>query len=178
MTSLSPTKFLEAIWPQRLLANETLELRLFNRQDETMSREFFTSTKSLLERASKAEGCDVYFGVATRFGNSGKKRDCYRLKTLWADIDDCKIEDCDFGEVTPDFIVNSGSGVHAYWVFKTPYVVRGNDENQMRIEGINRWLAHQYNGDENCCDVSRILRVPGFLNMKNTPLKSVRAYAL
>jgi hypothetical protein len=178
MTSLTPSKFLESIWPQKLLANETLELRLFNRHEETMTGEFFTSPKTLLERASKAEGCDVYFGIATRFGRSGKKRDCYRVKTLWADIDDCRIEDCDFGDDLPDFVVNSGHGVHAYWVFRTPYVVRGNEENQMKIEGVNRSLAHQFNGDDNCCDVSRILRVPGFLNMKHDKLKLVRAFAL
>src|SRR6185437_2121294 len=178
MTPLTPSKFLESIWPQKLLSNETLELRLINRSENTINREFFTSAKSLLERASKAEGCDVYFGVATRFGRSGKKRDCYRVRTLWADIDDCKVEDCDFGDVLPDFIVNSGNGVHAYWALKTPYLVRGNDDNQIKIEGSNRWLAHQFNGDDNCCDVSRILRVPGFLNMKHEKLKLVRAFAI
>lgn len=175
MTSLSPEKFLDAVWPVKLLTNETLELRLIDRTHDKIRREFFRSAKELLDRSKHVEGHDVYFGVSTRFGEYGTKRDCYRVKCAWVDLDDRKIEDCHF-DIKPDVIVNSGGGLHAYWTLKTPLLVR--DERWVEIEAINRGLCKKLNGDIAAIDVSRILRVPGTVNTKYIPLRDVRAYAI
>ena len=175
VTQLTPAKFLDAIWPAKLLTNETLELRLIDRNTNRIRREFFRSAKELLERSQHIEGHDVYFGVSTRFGESGTKRDCYRVKCAWLDLDDCKVSDCNF-DIKPDVVVDSGGGVHAYWLLKTPMLVR--DERWLEIEAVNRGLCKKFNGDIAAIDVSRILRVPGTVNTKYIPLRDVRAYAL
>ena len=172
---LSPARFLSLIWPSKLLTNETFELRLIRRTDKTIRRFFFTSIKEFLQEAQRHQGFDVYFGVATRFGSHGKKHDCYRVKTLWTDLDKRKYSAGDFYQ-DPDVVVDSGGGTHAYWFLTSPVLVRG--ERSIEIESYNRGITQELKGDDNCCDVSRILRVPGFLNYKYNPPRIVRAYSM
>lgn len=97
-TSLKPIgdeEFLRLVWPDKLLTHETLELRAFNRTESAIERKFATSIDQFLAFAhSYGEGWDVYFGVATRFREGGKKQNCYRVRTMWADLDHRRIEEC------------------------------------------------------------------------------------
>src|ERR1700734_1397147 len=150
MTSLTAEEFLELVWPAPLLRNETLELRLRNRETQAIKREFHTSVKQFLIKAKQsAPEYDVYFAIATRFGSgSGTKRDCYRIRTSWADIDGAQMADCEFS-FKPDIVVNSGGGLHCYWLWKSAVLVRGEDDRWKPIEAVNRALAHKFKGDRN-----------------------------
>lgn len=177
MEQVTPEEFLGAIWPAKLLTNEYLELRLIDRKINRVTREFFQSVDELLDRAHNVKGHDVYFGVSTRFGTQGKKKDCYRVQTCWLDVDKKTFEQCHFDE-PPDFVVrSSSSGFHAYWVLTRPILIR-DVQRYEDIEAINRGWAEKFGADVNCVDISRILRVPGTLNYKYNPLVRVRAYAL
>src|SRR6476646_9010750 len=163
-TPITTSQFLGQIWPAKLLSNETLELRLISRTDRSVSRKFFASPTDFLRAAQKyIQTHNVYFGVSTRFGHGGKKADCFRVRARWVDLDGKRKSDCDFDPV-PDILVDSGGGIHAYWLYRVPIIVRYEEERQRKIEAINRSLADQFGGDINCGDITRILSVPGFLN--------------
>ncbi len=171
--SLSAEQFLKAVWPDKLLTHETVELRAIRRTDKKTRNHFVSTVEDFLTLARKYEGYEIYFGVATRFREGGKKQNCYRTRALWADFDDCKLDDLDFGVFQPNAMVASGGGVHAYWLLETPALLR--DERWERIEAINRGLCKQFAGDIACADVSHVLRVPGFFNHKYDPNRLVEA---
>jgi len=175
MRLLSPSEFLSYVWPKKLLTHETLELRCLRREDNRLHREFCTSIDDFLEKASAYKDWEVYFSLATRFGQDGTKVGCYRIATLWCDLDGKTFSDCEFS-IQPDILVNSGGGVHAYWLLHNPVLVRG--ERWVPIENRARWLAREFGGDINTTDVSRILRVPAYFNHKYNPAREVRAYAV
>lgn len=173
MKPLSSSEFLQLVWPKKLLTHETMELRVIRRDDGKIHREFATSIPDFLERASQHKDKEVYFGVATRFGHAGQKVDCYRVSALWCDLDKRKLDECHFS-IKPQVLVESGGGVHAYWLLENPVLVRG--ERWEPIERRTRWLAKQFQGDPNTTDIARILRVPSFLNHKYDPVRKVKAY--
>lgn len=175
MPMLNAEQFLARVWPQKLLTNEMLELRWINRAEQDVHRKFFTDVPELLRCAQTHKDCEVYFGVSTRYGNGGKKRDCYRTQAVWADLDGRRINDCDL-DPKPDILVDSGGGSHAYWLFPTPMLVR--DERWQEIEAVNRALCHRFKADITAIDTGRILRIPGFYNHKYDTPRLVRAYAI
>lgn len=90
--------------------------------------------------------------------------DVAEIVTLHADVDGTpKHSDVP----TPSLIVNSGHGYHLYWELEAPVAPTP------RIADINRGLAKAVGADPHCCDVTRILRVPGFLNNKEKPEREV-----
>lgn len=175
MTPLTSLEFLRKVWPATLLTNETLELRVIDRITKKIKRQFASSIEEFLAFAKEYRREEIYYGISTRFGKGGKKENCYRVRTAWADLDDVKLEDCKF-PVKPDIVVDSGGGVHAYWLLPSPLLVK--DERWAVIESINRALALRCHSDMTTIDCSRILRVPETFNHKYTPARQVRAYAL
>ncbi|MCA1452166.1 hypothetical protein I6F35_02915 [Bradyrhizobium sp. BRP22] len=64
----------------------------------------------------------------------------------------------------PTAVVASGGGLHCYWLFKEAFDTQSDIE---RIESALRQLADLVGGDLQCCEVSRVLRLPGSHNTKN-----------
>ncbi len=113
---------------------------------------------------------NAFFGVCPRKGRGGKKQDVACVRALWADIDHCEPREAIFrvdeaGLPRPSIIVNSGTGVHLYWLLKTPFQLCGSAEIA-HVENVIQRLARVLNADHTH-DVSRLLRVPGFSNVKN-----------
>lgn len=179
---ITAEQLLAQVWPRHLQTTETLELRWINRLTGEIRHKFFQSIPELLQCARTHKDHEVYFGVSTRFGNSGKKHDCYRVQAVWADLDNRRISECLKLQPRPNIIVDSGKGVHAYWLFASPVLVRGEDmrgeDRWSRIEAINRGLCKKLGADIAAIDISRILRIPSTLNHKYDPPRPVRAYAL
>lgn len=176
MDTIDSRTFLEMIWPQSLVRNETVELRVIHRSTGKIIQQFHTSIDDFLKAASSlGEGYDIYFSVCTRFGKGGKKRDCYRVKAVWVDFDREGEPDLT-GVPKPDLIIKSGGGTHLYWLLNTPVMVRTG--RWQEIEAINRSLCKRLGGDKMCIDISRILRVPGFNNHKYNPPRMVTGHAL
>ena len=107
---------------------------------------------------------NVYVHVNTlRDGVSNakaKKTDVASVRFAHVDIDDADglSRLVDFA-LPPTAIVFSGGGFNAYWLFSEPIA------DIDRAERINRWLVGQLDGDRAATDVSRILRVPGTINL-------------
>lgn len=126
------------------------------------------------------DGMGVYAGVSTRRIGSptGSRRDLCQTPAVWVDIDARKLG-LSFGDVIqaletaplrPSILVDSGNGIHGYWLLKEPLTVdtEADDafENEERIVAVLKQLAGVFAGDIKCCELARILRLPGTLNSK------------
>ncbi|MBP8650016.1 MAG: DUF3987 domain-containing protein [Deltaproteobacteria bacterium] len=118
---------------------------------------------------------DLYFGVATREHGNGKKEGIIHIPAVWADID-FKNTPQDKADrllselpVKPSVIIESGGGYHVYWFLKEP----AGSEDIPTVEVVNRKLASFLEADSGVCDASHILRMPGTLNHKYSPARTV-----
>ncbi len=118
---------------------------------------------------------DLYFGVATREHGNGKKEGIIHIPAVWADID-FKNTPQDKADrllselpVKPSIIIESGGGYHVYWFLKEP----AGSEDIPTVEVVNRKLASFLEADFGVCDASHILRMPGTLNHKYNPARTV-----
>jgi hypothetical protein len=175
-------EFFLTVWPSKLLRGETLELRVLRREPLRVShRSFHTKLDSFLSeidlRSGRTSKAEFYFGVATRRGEGATKELCFRTQVVWVDVDGTKNLQERLSGLTnlePDIIVDSGGGLHLYWVLYSPIILQ--DQKWLDIEAINRALCRKMLGDSASVDITRILRVPGSNNNKYDPPKPVRAY--
>ena len=85
---------------------------------------------SMLDHLAERKLENVFFGCAPRFGSKGFE-ESWQIRTipfLWVDIDNCSVEEakerCQIaGLSAPSIIVNSGNGVHIYWLLESPYLI-------------------------------------------------------
>jgi hypothetical protein len=130
---------------------------------------------------------DVYFGCSTYLTDSGRTQENVKEeKALWLDID-CGYDKkknrwkeyqtkelglvalqnfCDVTGMPAPTIVDSGNGIHVYWVFTEPV-----DKAAWKpvAEGLKfLCVKHGFKTDPACtADTARILRVPGTFNYKD-----------
>ena len=71
----------------------------------------------------------------------------------------------------PSIQVLSGGGVHMYHLLKDPYIIK-NAANRKYISRVHHDWSTFVKGDASK-DITRVLRVPGFLNPKYTPAQLV-----
>ena len=126
-------------------------------------------------------GYDIYAGVNPRSRRGSDESAVATVVAFHVDLDCARFagkntqeERAETSIPLPSFVVNSGHGWHLYWYAAEPIPV--TDENRHRLKGINRGLALAVGGDPACCDLARILRVPGFTNHK-PPAAPVRIIA-
>lgn len=71
--------------------------------------------------------------------------------------------------IPPTMIVNSGNGLHAYWLLDRLYT--DIDEIKARNKALALLLGGKEAGGDSCFDLARVLRIPGTYNAKrDTPL--------
>lgn len=163
----------------------------------------FASSSQLEEYSNQiADTCetkDVHFGLGllekAPDKGRGKKEDIIALPGFWADID-VGHEGHKSDQLPPDIktamgllarfplnptlIINSGNGLHLYWLFKEPWYFKSNDDRekaQLLSKEFHTYLinkAAQMNFKmDNTSDITRLLRVPGTKNHKTNPPKAV-----
>lgn len=146
---------------------------------------------------------DVYFGVGlrreqvykekngVRYLARGENEDVLALPGLWIDVDvadDAHKERAlppsladavslvQSFQREPSILVHSGHGLHAYWLFREPLIIR-TPEDQARAENLtSRFQATIRDAAlkkgwklDNTSDLARVLRVPGTMNYKTEP---------
>ncbi len=110
---------------------------------------------------------DVYVGCGPRTHRKGGGNAVPRLFVLFVDCDSPEaIAALEQFEPRPTVIVHSGRGRHAYWQLSAPL---GAED----IRRGNRRLAHHLGADMVATDPARILRPPGTLNHKSSPVPVV-----
>ena len=140
----------------------------------------------LLERTLRVlNGNDwsIFFGVNPRTGRASGEDAVRCLRTFHADVDGNSGGLGGSAANTPQvrtapppsIVVDSGHGRHLYWVLAESVAV--TDGNRALLKAINRGLALTVDGDPACCDLARILRLPGYINHK-PPAAEVRLLEL
>lgn len=118
---------------------------------------------------------NIYYGVSTRDGNGGGKDNLFEIPALWVDVDFKETSRSELGHKLKCFpliasaIINSGGGFHLYWFLRE----QAEEPDISRIERILKQLAFQLSGDMKATDASRILRLPGTMNLKYNPPRPV-----
>jgi len=134
-----------------------------------------------------AKGYDCYMGVLRRSRPSGKAQDVVdHAPVLWADIDPYKGEkvsngllelarDVNFARainfpLAPSIIVDSGHGIHAYWLLREAMAL---PDATLAMKGIAKDI-----GGDHTHDPARVLRLPGTNNHKGGDSIPVRLLRL
>jgi len=114
-------------------------------------------------------GSNIYLGMNPRWGEGGRAEDVKLARSLWVDFDDGFTPDQARMALqqaqlpNPTVLVNSGHGMHCYWRL---------DE---ALSDLGQWTALQraliglVGSDPTIHDPPRIMRLPGFLNIKREP---------
>lgn len=136
---------------------------------------------------------NTFFGVglrkkALKNGFRGSEKDILCVTTLYADIDikgnahaqtslpsstDEAIDFLHGLKVKPSIIVNSGNGIHGYWLLDKPFIIETEDDRK-HILSIFKCFGRYVNSEakergwkiDSVYDLARILRVPGTINHK------------
>lgn len=196
--------FLNAIFSHKPADHHILVWEL-NRQADTKRNNFFKTVQEAATYATKPkpDGTDVYFCVSTLpklARGRGKLTDVLGIGSVHLDVDiqnkhahkkqnlPATIEDAiafiETVDLKPSILVNSGYGLHAYWLLKD-FISFDDDAARANIastleswQGLFKYRAGLQGYDVDATqDVTRVLRVPGTLNWK-IPTDPVKAYAL
>ena len=167
---------------------------------------FCGDTKELARVCASLNGkYNVYFGLCPLSNRPprgrGNESDVGLLTCFWADLDvaseghkapkgiarkeypptKAAARDLlhEFG-LAPTIVVDSGNGLHAYWVLREP--IKLADGNRGAVKGVSMAVSQKllikstiagYSCDQ-VGDLARIFRVPGTLNIKTDPPKECR----
>lgn len=132
--------------------------------------------------ASERHSC-IFYGVCPRFGGNGQYEEKWAIRTvrtLWSDIDDLRpagvAERCtSSGVPLPTCVIDSGRGVHPYWVLVEPYLI---DDAETPLDVHIEWISVA-SGDSDQKKARRFIVVGGervYLDApQNRPRLSPRA---
>lgn len=89
---------------------------------------------------------NIYFGVCPRFGRAGQfdlEWQIRKVVALWADIDNISVDEAlkrvaEAGLPPPSIVVNSGNGVHLYWLLDAPFLIEADDPPVVQIEWVEQ----------------------------------------
>ncbi len=136
---------------------------------------------------------NTFFGVGLRknvLQNNlrGSENDILTITTLYADIDvksnahartalPCSIDEAveflNTLPLKPNILVNSGNGLHAYWLLDTPFKIQSAKDKEYISAVFKGWskflgtMAKEQGWKlDNVSDLARVLRVPGSINHK------------
>lgn len=172
-----------------------------NNQPQAEAFNVHDTEQFLAAALAKAPRQNVYVGLGLQAdrppeGKRGTANDVTCLPCLWIEIDvqgeghkadnlPPTIEEAlalahRFPE-PPGIIVNSGGGIHCYWILDEPLVFTNEEELEAGKAAVRRFQAtiRGYAAEngwkvDNTSDISRVLRVPGTLNHKSSPPLPVR----
>jgi hypothetical protein len=190
-------EFITALWgenPDQWLLFWTLPSRV-SYWTRTITDELIAQ----LQELAKTE--DVYIGCGASGHDYGPTLRCpaneiTAIPGLWLDIDvkgethkkqnlpptyaDAKQLLAEMGP-PPSLVVNSGHGIHAWWLFKEPWVFESDEDRQRAATLSMAWsrtLKHRaklrgWDADITG-DLARVMRLPGVWNRKGDPRFPVR----
>jgi len=120
---------------------------------------------------------NIHFGVCPRVRESGTEKDVKIIKCFWCDFD-CKrknkpdlptkeeaLERIKKFKLAPSIIVDSGRGYQLYWLLLKKITIRNNTD-VLKLRGVLAGLSESLGGDIAGIDLSRCLRIPNTLNIK------------
>jgi hypothetical protein len=187
-TAREATLFLEALFAGK---PDELHLLLWTLPEKRSN--WFQNVESAIQFAESMHQHDLYVGVGLSGQDYGASRRCpsnevVGIVGLWADLDlksdahpkaalPATIEDALKilpEQFPPTFVVLTGNGAHAWWLFREPLIFASDEERRDAGNLALRWqsllrlnaAAHGWSFDR-LADLARVLRVPGTQNCKN-----------
>ncbi len=107
-------------------------------------------------------GFGIFIVVNTTDGRGGKAANVNGLRALYVDKDDGRFKSGEFKALSPNIIVASVNGDHAYWLLH-------KGEDLERFTPAQKHLIRVFGTDSQVHDLPRVMRVPGFLHCKAEP---------
>jgi len=155
---------------------------------------WFRTLEDAVQFAEKQRERDLYVGVGLSAKDYGVTRRCPSNEVagivgLWADLDlkseahskaalPATVEDALQilpEQVQPTFIVRTGNGAHAWWLFREPLIFESDEDRRSAENLALRWqsllranAAARGWAFDRLADLARVLRVPGTKNCKDT----------
>ena len=133
-----------------------------------------TVEREAIAQRATASGANAGFGVAVRkeLGGGGGAENLLKTRALWVDIDDPDVQIEDIARrclaakyPVPNYIVFTGGGAHCYWVLDEPAALDRTAHRRTFRKRL-QLLTAALEGDTQCAEPARIMRVPGSPNMK------------
>jgi len=153
---------------------------------------WFQDVDPAIEFAASMPDRDLYVGVALAGQDYGSARRCRSNEVagivgFWADLDlksnahrkelPATVEDAMTilpQQLPPTFVVRTGNGVHAWWLFREPLIFESEEERREAANLALRWQSLlSLNAStrgwafDRLADLARVLRVPGTQNCKD-----------
>ena len=151
-------------------ADEKVCLRVFNDRDNDR----FPGAKYAIEcgkfgrieetlRNHNAMNRGVFFTV--NFGGHNDA-DITRINAQFVEMDHSTYDEqwkmIDAFPLPPSMVIKTRRSLHTYWFVR--------DGDVSRFRAIQKQLVSHFNGDPNCVNESRVMRLPGFLHCKEDPI--------
>ena len=115
-------------------------------------------------------GAGIYFTVNRTDGAGRKGRNITNIRAVWQEDDDGVAVDF---PIEPSLVVESSPGrFHRYWLLAEPWPA--DEHGRADHAAVMERMIESYGSDPNAKDLSRVLRVPGFLNRKHGDPHQVR----
>jgi hypothetical protein len=173
---------LEQLLSTLFLPNELIEIRFIEswvsrgrkkcrvaRSAQWLRRHEFLSQYGEITDFARTELANIYFGVCPRC-HKGDSHDqtIETIRCVWCDIDNVTTEQAharwaDAEVPVPSIVVNSGSGIHAYWLLEGNLT---SPEARSQLAAMLPYFYRSFGGDH-VQNLSRVLRPPGTLNYKD-----------
>lgn len=108
----------------------------------------------------------VYFCVNLLFEKlTRKSENIEAVRAFFLDLDGAPLKPVLEWALKPNLVVRTSSERwHCYWLLDDFY-----PDALKLFRDIQKWLAIKFKGDKSITDLCRVMRLPGFLNMKNEP---------
>lgn len=154
--------------------NHFLELRLITPEGRVAQQ--FHQVQALRARGWVVPGLErwdgvanIYHSVVPRTRRSGTAADCAPAPAVWADMDQGLPS---FFSLSRSVLTESSPGKYqALWLLDVPCA------DLARIESLNHAIVAATGADRNACDSARVLRLPGFRNLKYADRPWARLWA-
>jgi hypothetical protein len=116
-----------------------------------------------------------YFGANPRPGKKRLKEDICDVVSIWGDVDGKNFKGgkpealagLEAFPLTPNIIVDSGNGFHAYWIFKEP-LLNITPETRLHVLQVVSGVGIALRGDKAVTNMDRVMRIPGSWNVKDS----------
>jgi hypothetical protein len=193
-TEAPPAQYLRALWPGGEPADQWLPIwRLRERYTFWVGVGDVGGALEVVDRNPD----DLYVGMGLHPTALGAKQrggvaSVSGIAGLWAEFDTSPdgrpdqasiLELLDGLPFRPSMLVDSGSGgVHAYWLFREPWIFEDARERQMAAAMVQGWESYIHSRTEfkfdKVFDLARVLRIPGTFNTKGGLRRPVRLLRL
>ena len=123
----------------------------------------FADIRSQLQGLNTA-GAGVFFTPNVCFGKRCADN-VTAVRAVLVDLDGAPLAPVLATALKPHIVVQSSPGrFHAYWLTSGVALAE--------FRGLQQRIAEAFNGDSACCDLARVMRVPGFAHNKDMPFVS------